>query len=449
MKPKVVGCLLFGLALVLTLTISARPDRDDRARHDRDDRDCREDGNHEHNVNTPVAFRAVIPIPGNPLLSTDLSFTDPGTERFYLADRSNFAVDIVDAEKDMFVGRVTGFAGAAGTNGNGPDGILVTPDHRLFAGDGNSKLQVADVDPKSPDYLKFLFPTVGCTTNCGVNTADPTFAGGAQCNNGGVNKCNRADELGYDPADHIIMVANDQPVPVAPATVAWPYATFVSTDTYKILGEIIFTGAGGAEQPVWDAAIQRFLITLPGTATQAPQVAVIDPKHLGLGVVNHYFFPCATIPGGAGTGANGAALGAFQHLLISACGEPIIVNALTGAVIHVVRDVGGGDEVWYNPGDGRFYVTSTDNTVVVPPGGTAPTVIGVIDAEDSSWLQNVPDPGGRNPSAFPENNRIFTPVRTTAAFVTNPSADNTICAANGLKGTGCIAVFAHKAGEDE
>jgi hypothetical protein len=446
MKSSLVGCSLMGLVLVLSLSISARPDRNDRSR---DDRECRDTENHQHNVNTPVAAIGVIPIPGNPLLSTDLSWTDPGTERFYLADRSNSAVDIVDAEKDIFVDRVTGFAGAAGTNGNGPNGVLVTPNRRLFAGDGNSKLQVADVDPDSPNYLKFLVPNPGCTTNCGVNTADPSFPGSQQCNNGTTNNCNRADELGYDPADHIIMIANDQPTPAAPATVAWPYATFVSTDNYKILGQIIFTGAGGAEQPVWDAAIQRFLITLPGTAAQAPEVAIIDPKNLALGVVNHYSFPCASLPGGTGTGANGAALGAFQHLLISACGEPVVVNALTGAVIHVIRDVGGGDEVWYNPGDGRFYVTSSDNTVVVPAGGTAPTVLGVLDAEDSSWLQNVPDMGGRNPSAFPENNRVFSTVRTTATFVSNPSTDNTICASFGLKGTGCIAVFTHKAGEDE
>jgi hypothetical protein len=357
-------------------------------------------------------------------------------------------VDIVDAEKDAYVGRVTGFAGAAGANGNGPNGLLVTPDRRLFAGDGNSKLQVADVDPKSPNYLHFLVPNPGCTVNCGVDTADPAFAGGKQCNNGTTNKCNRADELGYDPADHIIMIANDQPVAVAPATVAWPYATFISTDTYKILGEVIFTGAGGAEQPVWDAAIGRFLITLPGTTAQPPEVAVIDPKNLSA-PITAYPIVCSTIPGGTGVGANGAALGAFQHLLVSACGEPIILNALNGAIIHVVRDVGGGDAVWYNSGDGRFYVTSTDNTVVVPPGGTAPTVLGVIDAEDSTWLQNVPDQGGRNPSAFAENNRIFSPVRVTAAQVTNTATDNTICASFGLKGTGCIAVFAHKRGRDD
>ena len=45
---------------------------------------------------------------------------------------------------------------------------------------------------------------------------------------------------------------------------------------------VIFTGAGGAEQPVWDAAIQRFLVTLPGTTIQAPEVAIIDPKNIGL-----------------------------------------------------------------------------------------------------------------------------------------------------------------------
>jgi hypothetical protein len=438
MKSKLFGCLLLGSALVLSLSISARPDGD----RGRDDRECRESDNHEHNINTPVKVIGAVPIPGNPLLSTDLSFTDTGTERFYLADRSNSGIDIVDAEKDIYVGRVTGYAGTPGTNGAGPNGLLVTPDRRLFAGDGNSKLQVADVNPKSQDYLKFLVPNPGCTTNCGVSTADPTFAGGKQCNNGTMNMCNRADELGYDPVDHVILVNNDQPSPAAPATVAWPYGTFVSTDTYKVLGQVVYTNFGGAEQPVWDAALQEFLVTLPGTTTQPPVVAVISPKTMS--IVKTYPIVCSTIPGGSGNGANGAALGAFQHLLVSACREPIIMNALTGSILHVIRDVGGGDEVWYNPGDGRFYVTASDNTVVTTP---APNVLGVIDAEDGSWLQNVPDQGGRNPSAFSENNHIFTPVRTTSAFVSDPSTDNTICASFGFKGTGCVAVFTHGTGD--
>jgi hypothetical protein len=48
MKTKLVGCFLLGLALILTLSISARPDRDDRDRHDRDDR--KQSENHKHNL---------------------------------------------------------------------------------------------------------------------------------------------------------------------------------------------------------------------------------------------------------------------------------------------------------------------------------------------------------------------------------------------------------------
>ena len=36
MKTKLVGCCLLGLALILTLSISARPDRDDRDRDDKE-----------------------------------------------------------------------------------------------------------------------------------------------------------------------------------------------------------------------------------------------------------------------------------------------------------------------------------------------------------------------------------------------------------------------------
>jgi hypothetical protein len=429
MKSKLLGSFLLGAVLLLSLAISARSDGDrDRDRRDRDWRDdvCRND---ERNPASPVEFKGVVAIPGSPLLSTDLSFTDRVTERFYLADRSNAGVDVVDTELNTYVGRVPGFAGAAGANGNGPNGVLITPDKLLWAGDGNSTLQVADVDPTHANYLKIIQS---------VSTADPTFPGSSQCNNGTTNLCNRADELGYDGAHHIIMVANDQPKMVAPATTHWPYATFVDTKTFKILGQIVFTGAGGAEQPVWNPGMQRFLITLPGTSTQLPEIAVIDPTHLGLGIEKTYPINCATIPGGSGFGANGEALGPFQKLFVSACGVPIIMNAKTGAIIATISQVGGGDEVWFNPGDNQFYTTSTDNTVAAKP-----TVLGVIDAQSNAWIQNFPDPGGRNPSAFSENNHIFTPVRVTSGQVATPSTDNTLCTLFGFKGTGCVAVFAH------
>ena len=52
-----------------------------------------------------------------------------------------------------------------------------------------------------------------------------------------------------------------------------------------------------------------------------------------------------------GPGVNGLALGPFQHLLVSACGNTYIMNAIDGAIISKVTQLGGGDEVWYNEGE--------------------------------------------------------------------------------------------------
>src|SRR5215467_6337393 len=73
-----------------------------------------------------VSLVKAIAIPGAPLASTDLLWADEGTKRMYFSDRSNFGIDIIDAENDSYAGRVTGFVGATGANGAGPNGVLVT-----------------------------------------------------------------------------------------------------------------------------------------------------------------------------------------------------------------------------------------------------------------------------------------------------------------------------------
>src|SRR5258705_7861583 len=116
-----------------------------------------------------IRLVGIIPIPGNPLVTSDIIWVDQATRRLYVADRSNFGIDIFDAVKDTFVARVTGFAGpersrgdpfanatASPPNGEGPSGVLVTPDKKVWAGDGASTVKVADVDPASPSYLKIV-----------------------------------------------------------------------------------------------------------------------------------------------------------------------------------------------------------------------------------------------------------------------------------------------------
>lgn len=402
---------------------------------------CRASGQHERNSNTPVALLCAIPVPGFPIASADIAWVDPGTERYYIADRSNSGVDIIDAEHDAYVGRVGGMAGGfptvptsgggtATTNGPGPNGVLVTPNGQLWAGDGNSTVQVADVNPHSPNYLKILRSVSTAIAACDGGTATTHY-------------CGRADEIGYDPTHHLILIANNAPLAVAaPHALIDPYATFISAaPPYAVLGHIAFAGAGGLEQPLWDPEIHRFFLTVPGkTAPFKPaSVVVINPTSRI--VEKTYNLDCVALTGAASVATTGIALGVLQHLLVSACGKPIILNARTGAVINVITQVGGGDEVWYNPGDRRFYVTGVD------PAATPPVQsLGVIDASTSTWLQNVPDVRGKNPAAFAETNQIFTVVQITAAIAAAPATDNSACVQFGFQGTGCITVFAHTGG---
>jgi hypothetical protein len=395
------------LAVILALSIAGQPAQKRASR--------------EVNAKAPLKLIGVIAIPGNPLLSSDIAWVDPGTKRFYLADRSNFGIDIIDAENNFFVGRITGFSGAGNAtppppNGQGPNGVLVTPAGKVWAGDGNSTVQVGDGDPSSPSYLKIVKSISTAIPECGSH-------------------CDRADEIGYDDVDHLILVANNQPLtanPTNPPTRSNPYATFISANTYQVLGHITFEGATGLEQPLWVPELHRFFITVPGYRNNGGsnggngEIAVIDPKSMKV--------EKTLKPGDCH--ASGEALGPSRHVLVS-CGGPVVLNASDGAIISRIRQIGGGDENWYNPGDGRFYFTSEDK-------GTPPVdSLGVVDAQTGAWLQNVPDPGGRQAVALAENNHIFTPVRVVPAMVKDPSTDNTTCAQFGFRGTGCVAVFAH------
>ena len=50
-------------------------------------------------------------VPGTGLGAFDISFVDPKTDLYILADRTNAAVDFFDASDDTYIGRVGGFAG--------------------------------------------------------------------------------------------------------------------------------------------------------------------------------------------------------------------------------------------------------------------------------------------------------------------------------------------------
>src|SRR5262245_20569887 len=151
----------------------------------------------------------VLQVPGvASFFSFDISWFDPKLKKFFLADRNNKAIDVVDATQHP--GAVTpfpnpGFAGFTGDNDtSGPDGVLTVPPSpsspnkhtELWVGDSPGKVWVMDAqDGTIPTTLgpdKVANPILVKTTGTPpVNTSTT-----------------RADELCYDPKDNIIMIAS-------------------------------------------------------------------------------------------------------------------------------------------------------------------------------------------------------------------------------------------------
>src|SRR6267378_1876768 len=163
------------------------------------------------------------------LYSFDISYVDQSTDTYYLADRSNAAVDVVDAKTGKFVKQIAaspafkGFTGSTATSG--PNGVVAAFPW-LFVTDGNSR--VVTIDLKT-----------------GKTVSDVSTGGAAGL---------RADELAYDPQDGQLLVINNADTP--------PFGTLINVDktTGKLtVGKrITFDAAhgvdaqNGAEQPIWD-----------------------------------------------------------------------------------------------------------------------------------------------------------------------------------------------------
>jgi hypothetical protein len=451
------------MGFVLTMRLHARPDGPDEKK------ECRiDDADNEHAAKTPLKLLGAISIPGNAVTSTDIAWVDPGTERYYLADRSNDGVDIIDAETNLWLARVGGMQGhpttpmngSAASNSSGPNGVTVTNTRRLWAGDGNTTLDVADVDPDSPTFGQIL-------AKIDVADHDPTSPSFCDdlTNPTSGHWCSRADELAYDPVDKLVVIGTPGPFspkvsPTCNHCPVAPYATVVSAvPPYKILARFHFVGAGGFEQPAWDSSLQRMWMTVPGSLTTGmpPRIYRLNPKTLTLDKT--ISLNCTALGNAASASTTGLAVAPYHHLLASACGFPVDVNAITGTAKTITKQVGGGDEVWYNSGDGRFYVTGADATTNV-------SNLGVMNAATDTLLQELPvatgappPPGstvgvttrGRNPAAFSENNHVFVQTPVTAAIAAGTHADDSLCAVQGIVGHGCVLVFGHvgEVGDDE
>jgi hypothetical protein len=279
----------------------------------------------------------------------------------------------------------------------GPSGVVVTSNNQLWATDAHGTVKVFDLNSAKP-------PFTGVAPVATIST-------GAQC---------RADEIGFDPKDHAIVVGNPAEKP--------PYGTVISSDPpYAVLSKIPFPDARGFEQPLWDPELKggRMLVTVPGN-NGVGKIVVIDLRNPKA--------PIAETTYETPNCASGLVVGPSQHLLVGCGGgKPlIIVSALTGKILATAEGTRGADEVWYNAGDNRFYA---------PSGGAEP-ILSAIDAATGSVISTLPaGPGVHSVAAYRGNNHIFVPI----AAPSEATPTDTCSASLGLPAKqGCIAVYAHE-----
>ena len=332
-------------------------------------------------VANPTSRLEKIPVPGSALRSFDIGWGDAASARYYLADRSNKALDVVDVVHNEVVQQIGGFTGFTGNNDtSGPDGVVVTVSGKeAWVGDGDSTVKVVDL-------------------------AKGAIA--ASISTGGKD---RADELAYDPQHQLILIANDADDP--------PFLTFISVNTHQVMKKIDYPDAtDGLEQPWYDTATGMFFQAVPATKTnEGGEIDVLDP--VGMSVVARYPLENCN-PHGLTTGPAGT------NQLLAGCSKAkrtTILDKTNGKVLADFNNTGGADEVWFNPGENRYYMASSGSQL-----------LGIIDATNMSFVENVETGlGAHSVSADSVSNHIFVPIAGP-----DPACPN-----------GCIAVFASTMGD--
>jgi hypothetical protein len=101
-----------------------------------------------------------------------------------------------------------------------------------------------------------------------------------------------------------------------------------------------------------------------------------------------------------------------------------IPNAPANSNCLEITQVGGVDEIWYNPGDNKYYLAARDMLPVA--------VMGVIDAGTNQWLYNMPTGSNAHSiSVDPTDNHAFVPLQA-----------GTVCST--LNSAGCVGVAAEQ-----
>ncbi len=328
-------------------------------------------------VNFEKLYTEPVLVKGSPtnLGAFDVSWNDNGTQQYYLADRTNNAIDVVDSATDTFLGFIgrghyTGSRPCPGQPQElrlcaGPNGVVTDDLGHVWAGDGGANIIEADGKPSST-----------------IIRSIPTNGKG------------RIDELAYDPKDRILMAENDGDSP--------PYIVFVSVTDGSVVGRYVYPKEqDGMEQPTWVPQTGLFYQNVPGTKNR---IDVFDPHKLPNPVKS---FPVECTGGLLGLTLSGLTVGP-NGVLMTVCGSVggVTVDSGTGKVGKAIPEGADADEVWYDSGSNNYYFSQNSRLTV-------------ISADADRFLTSIPL-GSHSVAANARNKHVFVPVAGKGIFVFAP-----------------------------
>ncbi len=185
------------------------------------------------NVSAPTSPKLLtniaVPNASSPAFSFDIGYVEAG--KYFLADRNNKTVDVVDTKSNTLTARYPGpFIGVA------PRRTSPVPTE-LTGITGTNTIYVGDVDS-----VKVIDTAAQKTVNTIVIS----------------NSGSRVDEGCYDPDDHLVMFASPGDSP--------PFVTLISTLTQTAVAKLPFNGSSGLEACTYDPVSKSFLINNDGTS---------------------------------------------------------------------------------------------------------------------------------------------------------------------------------------
>jgi len=381
---------------------------------------------------------------------------NPIRSEYYLADRSNAGIDIINTNTLTFQRTIGGFVGVklnpngtVNNNISGPDGVT-SHGRWLYAGDGDSTLKVIDLSPSSSNM----------PIKQSINTGGTT----------------RVDEMALNTDGTRLLAANNAEDPpfatLFRAKGGAPVSSTAILSKVQISNAIVPSCAGlSIEQPAWEPSTARFYVSVPviannptgcnfGQVAGAPitcdgGLLVVNPATLTPGTNIIGAFDPTTNTGVVPLhrcGPNGATVGPNQVLLLGCTPQNNPSNTETLVISAVnknqtlIGNITGSDEVWFNEGDFRYYTGSsracgTPGTCPAPPTFPGFASLGVIDFT-SVLIEKIPQSSNSHSvAADSKRNLIFVP-QVAPASVVGAGGDITtvgagICGSN----SGCVGVY--------